>query len=363
MGRWGWGALVVAGLWTSASRAEDLQLSRSLAPPPTESKPPPEPTLVGHGPLAISPGVPDRGVFEELLFSFADPDRVLSGGLAAPTLSLAIRSRAWAFVPTGKYEQQDALNTLSEPTRNLTMGELPGGKRLASLIDLGPDGEQVRLRDLGPRLSGTNGPLQRGLNSVIDYLHVPKPVAILSASAAALGAIYQFGTGPITGLGVPVLLNENLLKGRVNTTLQLTSTPHFQNARGDVSARFKLPVLELRSLRVEQVELGGAVMRTTADGVLIDTRWANLRGRVAWLEWCWGVHADRADPHLWMLLETRVQRDRLNLHAIFNKQWDTGHSRLMATATVRTGPVLTGLFVGGTDRVNRTFGVVGMAAF
>ena len=96
---------------------------------------------------------------------------------------------------------------------------------------------------------------------------------------------------------------------------------------------------------------------------MLDSRWANLRGRLSWLELCLGVHSDRADPNLWMVLETSVQRERFSVRGVLNQQLRTGHTRLMATATLRTGPVLSGLFVGSNDIVKHTFGVVGMAAF
>ena len=72
-----WAVLVTALLWALPSGAEILELRRPVVPPL---------------------GVPERPAFEELLGSFADPDRALKGGFNT-SLALAVRSRAWAFIP------------------------------------------------------------------------------------------------------------------------------------------------------------------------------------------------------------------------------------------------------------------------
>ncbi len=304
----------------------------------------------------------ERPAFEELLFAFADSNRGFSGGFTAPSLALAVRARAWAFIPAGGHEQRDGLNTLAQPARDVTLSDIPAGRHIASLLELGPEGEQVRVRDLGPRLSHADSPLQRGLTSALEYLHVSKRTAIISASVAALGLLYQYGTAPVTGLGIPTLVNTSMFKGRLKMSFQLHSEPRFQNARGDIAVRVRLPELSLRYASVNQVEVGGAATRT-AEGVLLDTRWANLRGRVSWLELCVGIHSSRAEPHVWTVLETGVQQDRFSVRTVLSRQWETARSRLQATATLRTGPVLSGVFLGAQENKRHTFGVVGMGAF
>ncbi|MFY0582746.1 hypothetical protein ACN28S_58275 [Cystobacter fuscus] len=343
MGRFAsaWAVILTVTLWALPAGATVLELYRPLAPPPT---------------------VPDQPVFDELLFSLADPERALAGGLTVPSLDLAIRARAWGFIPATQYEQRAALDSLSEPMKNLTMSELPAGRQLVSLLALGPDGEQVRLRDLGPRLSGPDSLLQRGLDSTLGFLRVPKPVAIIAASAAALGLLHQFGTRPADDLGVPISLSGTLLNNRLNTSVRLSSGRHFQNARADISLRWSLPEISLRTLRLEQLELGGAAART-AEGLLLDTRWANLRGRLSWLEFCLGVHSSQAEPALWTVLETGVRRENFSVHTLLSHQWETARLRLMATATLRTGQVMSGFFVGSQDRVKHTFGLIGMGTF
>jgi len=98
-------------------------------------------------------------------------------------------------------------------------------------------------------------------------------------------------------------------------------------------------------------------------GLLLDTRWANLRGRLSWLEFCLGVHSNQADPALWTVLETGVRRENFSVHTLISHQWETARLRLMATATLRTGQVMSGLFVGSQDRVKHTFGLIGMGTF
>ncbi|WP_245768366.1 hypothetical protein [Stigmatella aurantiaca] len=306
--------------------------------------------------------MPDRGVFEELLFSFADPDRALEGGFVAPSLTLGIRARAWAFLPTQDHQQRDALKALSQPARDVTLSELPAGRHLASFLELGPDGGQVRVRDLGPRLGRSDSALNREFNEALDFLHVPKPAAVVSAGVLALGILHQLGTAKARSLGLPSSVRGRLLGGRMNASIRLQSEPRFRNARADMALRVNLPQLALASLRLEQLEVGGAAARTP-EGVLLDTRWANLRGRLSWLELSLGVHSNSADPNLWTVLETGVQRDRFSVRTVLSQQWKTARYRFMATSTLRTGPVLSGLFLGTQDNLRRTFGLVGMGSF
>ncbi|HEX5751439.1 MAG TPA: hypothetical protein VFZ09_34775 [Archangium sp.] len=333
--------LFIVALWGLPSGAQVLELYRPLAPPPS---------------------MPERPAFEELLFSFADPDRALEGGFLVPSLSLAVRSRAWAFIPSRQYEQRDALDTLSQPAQDLTLSELPAGRHLASLLALGPEGGQVRIRDLGPRLRGPDSPLQKGFQSALDYFHVPKPAAMVSAGVAVLGLVHQFGTAQANELGLPTSVSATTLGGTLNGSIQLHSEPRFKNARADMSARFRLPELPLTSLRFEQMEVGCAAARSP-EGLLLDTRWATLRSRLAWLELSMGVHSTHAEPQLWTDLETSVQREGFSVRAVFSRQWETARFRSLATATLRTGPVLSGLFMGLQDNVTRTFGLVGMGSF
>jgi hypothetical protein len=329
-------------LWVLPAGAEVLEVYRPLAPPP---------------------GVPERPAFEELLFSFADPERALEGGFTVPSLSLAVRSRAWAFMPSRqKYEQRDALDTLAQPAQDVTLSELPAGQHLVSLLKLGPEGQHLRVRDLGPWLRGPDSPLQKSLHSVFERFHVPKPVAMLGASAAVLGLVHQFGTARAHELGLPTSLSGTLLEGRLNASVQLHSEPRFQNARADMVARVQLPELSLLAFRAEQLEVGGAAARTP-EGLLLDRRWASLRGRMSWLELSVGVHSSHAEPSLWTDLETSAQRESFGLRTVFSRQWSTARTRAMAIATLRTGPVLSGLFFGLQDNVRRTFGLIGMGTF
>ncbi|REG36299.1 hypothetical protein ATI61_102676 [Archangium gephyra] len=333
--------LFIVALWGLPSGAQVLELYRPLAPPPS---------------------MPERPAFEELLFSFADPDRALQGGFSVPSLSLAVRSRAWVFMPSRQYEQRDALDTLSQPAQDLTLSELPAGRHLVSLLALGPDGGQIRVRDLGPRLRGPDSPLQKGFQSALDYFHVPKPAAMVTAGVAVLGLVHQFGTAQANSLGIPTSVSATTLGGTLNGSIQLHSEPRFQNARADMSARFRLPELPLPSIRFEQIEVGGAAARTP-EGLLLDTRWATLRSRVSWLELSMGIHSTHAEPQLWTDLETSVQREGFSVRAVFSRQWETARFRSLATATLRTGPVLSGLFMGIQGNVARTFGLVGMGSF
>lgn len=320
-----------------------------------------------HRPLAPPPGIPERPVFEELLFSFADPDRALEGGFTPSSLALAVRSRSWGFLPiTGRYEQRDALGSLGDSLKDLTLSELPAGRSLVSLLALGDDGEQVRLRDLGPRLSGPRSLLQRGIDSTLAFLHVSKPVAAVTAGVAALGLLYQFGTRPVNSLGVPLSLSGTLLGGHVNTSVQLTSEPRFQNARTDLSVRVRMPeLLRLGLLRLDQVEVGSALARTP-EAMFLDTRWANLRGRISFLDLCVGAHSSQGDPAVWSVVETGLQREHFSVRAVLNHQWTTARTRLMATATLRTGRVLSGFFVGSQDTqeiAKHTFGFISTGVF
>lgn len=332
--------LFIVALGALPSGAQILELSRPLAPPPS---------------------MPERPAFEELLFSFADPERALQGGFLVPSLSLAVRSRAWAFMPSRKYEQRDALDTLSQPAQDLTLSELPAGRRLASLLALGPDGDQVRIRDLGYRLRGPDSPLQKGFQSALDFLHIPKPAAMVSAGVAALGLVYQFGTVQVNDLGIPTSVSATTLGGNLNASVQLHSEARFQNARADTSVRFRLPELPLPAIRLEQIEVGAVVARTP-ERILLDTRWLTLRSRLSWLELSMGVHSSFAEPQLWTDFETSVQRERFSVRAVFSRQWETARFRSLATATLRTGPVLSGLFM-GMQGMTRTFGLVGMGSF
>ena len=329
-------------LWVLPASAEILEVYRPLAPPPQ---------------------VPERPAFEELLFSFADPERALQGGFTVPSLSLAVRARAWAFMPSSqRYEQRDALDTLAQPAQDVTLSDLPAGRHLVSFLRLGPEGEHLRVRDLGPWLRGPESPLQRSLNSLFGGVHIPKPVAALTTSAAVLGLVHQFGTSRAQELGLPTSLSGTLFEGRLNASVQLHSEPRFENARADMVARVQLPELPLLPFRAEQFEVGGAAARGP-DGILLDRRWAYLRGRVSWLELTVGAHSTHAEPNLWMDLETNVQRDRFGLRTVFSRQWETARTRAMAIATLRTGPVLSGLFFGLQDNVRRSVGLVGMGTF
>ncbi len=314
-----------------------------------------------HRSLHSTPELPDNLVFEELLFSFADPGRALEGGFSVPSLSLAVRARAWAFVRPGMRGQRDALDVLSLSAQDVTLSDLPAGGHLASLLDLGPEVEQLRVRDLGPWLSGPHSPLQ-ALHPMLNAIPGQEKTAVLIAGVAGLGLAYQFGS-----LGLSPSMRSTLLGGRLQTSFRLQTEPHFQNARADVSARFFLPeTLRLPLLGghgyIEQLELGGTAARSV-QGILIDERWARLRGRLSWLELSLGVHSSHAEPPLWMDLETSVRRESFCLRAVFSRQWMTTRTLATATATLRTGSVLSGLFIGIQGNARSTFGLVGMGSF
>jgi hypothetical protein len=333
-------AFVVA-LWALPSGAQLLELHRSLAPPPE---------------------LPERPAFEELLGSFADPERALRGGFTVPSLSLAVRSRAWAFVRSGTYEQKEAWGALSLPAQDLAVSEFPGGRRLVTLLKLDPGVEQLRVRDLGPWFRGPDGPLQRVLHATIDRFPGSRTGATATASVAALGLIYQLGTERAHSLGLTPMLRGTTLGGSLRASVELHSEPRFENARADVVASYRLPeALRLISGPIEQLEVGGSAARAP-NGLLLDTRWANLRGRVSWLELRVGIRSTHTEPYLWMDVETIVQREHFGLRAVVGRQWVTASVRSTATATLRTGPVLSGLFV-GVHETGRTFGLVSMGTF
>jgi hypothetical protein len=342
----GWGVVraavvFVVALWTLPSGAQPLELRRSLAPPPE---------------------LPERPAFEELLVSFADPERALQDGFTVPSLSLAVRSRAWAFVRSGTYEQGEAWGALSLPAQDLALSELPGSHRLVTLLNLDPGVEQLRVRDLGPWFRGPDGPLQRVLRSTLDRFPGSRTGATAAAGVAALGLIYQLGTERAHSLGLSPLLRGSTLGGRLHASVELHSEPRFHNARADVAASYQLPeTLRLLSGRVEHLEVGGTAARTPG-GVQLDTRWANLRGRVSWVELRVGVRSTHAEPYLWMDVETSVQREHFGLRAVVGRQWVTASMRSMATATLRTGPVLSGLFLGVQD-AKRAFGLISTGSF
>ncbi|HSP77523.1 MAG TPA: hypothetical protein VLQ93_03280 [Myxococcaceae bacterium] len=311
-----------------------------------------------HRPLAPPPELPERPAFEELLLSFADPEQALEGGFTVPSLSLAVRARAWAFVRPEAHEERDAWDALALPAQELSLADLPGGGHLASLLELGPEARHLRVKELGPWLRGPGGPLHEAL----DDLPGPRAAAVLTGGAVALGLIYQFGTPQAAHLGLPAALSGTLLGGRLHASVQLHSEPRFQNARAEVETRFRLPELPLLGEHLEVREVGGTVARTP-ERLLLDTRWASLRARLTWLELSLGVRSSQDEPGLWMDLETNVRREHLGLHAVFSRQWETARSRATATATLRTGPVLTGLFLGVQGTSRHTFGLVSMGTF
>lgn len=318
-----------------------------------------------HRPLARPPELPERAVFDELLLSFADPDRALAGGFTVPSLSLAVRARAWAFVQPGAREQREAWDVLALSAQDVTLSELPAGTRLGSLMGLGPEAERFRVRDFAPWFRGPNGPLQQTLRPMLQYLPGEEKGAMLMASVVGLGLAYQFGTARAQALGLTPLFQGSMFKGRLRASIQVQTEPHFQNARADVAARIQLPE-SLRLARIggklEQLEVGGSAARN-AEGFLLDDRWVHLRGRLSWLELTLGVRAKHDDPPLWMDVETNVRRDCFGLRTVVSYQWETTRTLTTATASLRTGPVLSGLFVGLEGTVKHTFGLVSMGTF
>ncbi len=324
-----------------------------------------EPLEVHRRYVSPSAGLPERPAFEELLLSFADPQRALEGGFTVPNLSLAVRARAWGFVRPGAREQREAWDVLALSSQDLTLSDIPAGGRLAKFLELGPEGEHFRVHDLGPWLRGPNSPIQKTLRPFLDRLPGQETTAIVAAAVVGVGLAYQFGTAQAEALGLSPEVRGTTLGGRLRTTVRLQTEPHFQNARADVTARFRLPeTLRLPRLgaQLELLEVGGTAARVP-EGFLIDGRWAHLRGRLSWLEMSFGVRSNHAEPLLWMDLETIMRRDRFDLRAVFSHQWVTTRTQAMATATLRTGPVLSGLFVGIQGRVRHSFGLVSMGAF
>jgi hypothetical protein len=318
-----------------------------------------------HRSLLSPPALPDRPAFEELLVSFADPERALKGGFTVPSLSLAVRSRAWAFVQPGAREQREAWDVLSQPAQDVPLSELPGGGRLASFLNMGPEGERMRVHELGPWLRGPQGPIQSRLHSLLESLPGKRTTAILAASALGIGLAYQFGTAQAQSLGLSPVVSGTMLGGHLRTSAYLQTEPHFKNARTDVSARIILPEslrLPLLFGQVEQLELGGTAARTD-EGFLLDARWARLRGRMSWVELTLGARSNHAEPFPWMDLETTVRRENFDVRALFSHQWVTARTFAMATASVRTGPVLSGFFGGLQGSEKRTFGLISMGTF
>jgi len=318
-----------------------------------------------HRKLLSPPDLPERPAFEELLFSFADPERALKGGFAVPSLSLAVRSRAWSFVQPGAREQREAWEVLSQPAQSVPLSELPGGGRLASFLNMGPEGERMRVDEVGPWLRGPQGPLQSRLRPMLESLPGKETTAVLAAGVLGIGLAYQFGTAQAQALGLSPVLSGTTLGGHLHASAYLQTEPHFKNARTDVSARLLLPdTLRLPWIvgRIEQFELGGTAART-AEGFLLDARWARLRGRMSWVELSLGIRSNHAEPIPWMDLETTLRREHFDVRALLSHQWITARTFAMATATLRTGPVLSGFFGGFQGRAKRTFGLIGMGTF
>ncbi|PTL85988.1 hypothetical protein DAT35_03190 [Vitiosangium sp. GDMCC 1.1324] len=309
--------------------------------------------------------MPERHAFEELLWSFADPQRALEGGFAAPSLSLAVRAKAWAFMRPGMREQREAWEVLSLSAQDITLSDLPAGSRFARFLELGPQGEQMRVRDLGPWLRGPQSPLQTTLRPMLDSIPGKETTAVVAASVAGLGLLWQFGTTHAQALGLTPVFSGTILDGHLQGSIQLQSEPHFKNARADVAARIFLPeVLRLPVFggRIEQLEVGGTAARVS-QGFLLDSRWARLRGRLSWFELSMGVRSNHDEPPLWTDVETIVRHAHFDLRAVCSYQWATTRTAAMATATVRTGPVLSGLFFGVQGTTRHTFGLVGMGTF
>ncbi|HEX8825097.1 MAG TPA: hypothetical protein VF794_34585 [Archangium sp.] len=321
-------------------------------------------TLEIHRSFVAPPELPERPAFEELLWSFADPGRGLQGGFAVPSVSLAVRARAWAFVQPGAREQREAWDVLSLSSQDLTLSDIPAGGRLARFLELGPEGERFRVHDLGMWLRGPEGPLRKTLGPMLERLPGKESTAALAASVVGIGLAYQFGTAQAQALGLSPVLKGTTLGGRLHGSVHLQTEPHFKNVRADVAAHFRLPEVLRLPLggQVEQLEVGGTAARVP-EGLLLDARWAHLRGRVSWLELNLGVRSNHAEPRLWMDLETSVRRERFDLRAVFSRQWVTARTLATATATLRTGPVLSGLFLGLQGRVKYTFGLVSMGTF
>jgi hypothetical protein len=325
--------------------AEPLELHRYHGSPPAE--------------------LPERPAFEELLFTFADPGRALEGGFSVPSLSLAVRARAWGFVRPGAREQREAWDALALSSQDLTLADIPAGGRIARFLELGPEGEHFRVHDLGTWLRGPDSPIQKFLRPMLDRLPGKETTAVVAASVAGVGLAYQFGTAQAQALGLSPELRGTTLGGRLHASVQLQTEPHFKNARADVAASFRLPeTLRLTAFgaQLELVEVGGTAARAP-EGFLLDARWAHLRGRMSWLELTLGVRSNHAEPLLWMDLETILRRDRFDLRAVVSHQCVTTRTHAMAAASLRTGPVLSGLFIGVQGRARHSFGLVSMGTF
>jgi hypothetical protein len=304
-------------------------------------------------------------VFEELLLSFADPERALKGGFAVPSLSLAVRSRAWVFVQPGGRAPQEAWEVLSQPAQDLPLSELPAGGHLAAFLKMGPEGERLRVHELGPWLRGPQGPLHSRLRPMLEGLPGKETTATLAAGVLGIGLAYQFGTAQAQALGLSPVLSGTMLGGHLHASAHLQTEPHFQNARTDVTARLTLPEtlrLSLLGGQVEQLEVGGTAARNP-EGFLLDARWARLRGRMSWVELTLGIRSNHAEPIPWMDLETTLRRERFDVRALVSHQWLTARTFAMATATLRTGPVLSGFFGGLQGATKHTFGLVSMGTF
>jgi hypothetical protein len=200
---------------------------------------------------------------------------------------------------------------------------------------------------------------------MLDRLPGKETTAIVAASVAGIGLAYQFGTLQAQALGLSPELRGTTLGGRLHASVQLQTEPHFKNARADVTASFRLPeTLRLPSLgaQLELIEVGGTAARVP-EGLLLDARWAHVRGRMSWIELTLGVRSNHAEPIPWMDLETVMRRDRFDLRAVVSHQWVTTRTQAMGAATLRTGPVLSGLFIGIQGRVRHSFGLVSMGSF
>jgi hypothetical protein len=339
-----WAVALLVALCARPAIAEPLEVHRSLLSPPE---------------------LPERPAFEELLFSFADPERALKGGFTVQSLSLAVRSRAWAFVQPGARVPKEAWEVLSQPAQDIPLSELPAGGHLVSFLKMGPEAERMRVNEIGPWLRGPQGPIHSRLRPMLESLPGKETTAMLAAGVMGIGLAYQFGTAQAQALGLSPVLSGTTLGGRLHASAYLHTEPRFQNARTDVSARLLLPEtlrLPLLGGQVEHLEVGGTAART-AEGFLLDARWARMRGRVSWVELTLGVRSNHAEPLPWMDLETTMRRERFDVRALVSHQWLTARTFALATATLRTGPVLSGFFGGLQGSAKHTFGLVSMGTF
>jgi hypothetical protein len=309
--------------------------------------------------------LPDGGAFEELLLSFSDVHRGLQGGFQVQPLSLAIRSRARGFLAPGPREEAEAQGVLSIPVQEMTWSDLPGGPELATHLYGKPDVENLRVRDFGTWLRGPEGPLEKAVGEVLRSFPGGKPAAVVSGSVAALGLIYQYGTAPAHALGIEPVVRASLFGRRLRTSLRLDSGPRFENARVDLASHFALPEqlqLPLLGGRIELVEAGVTAQRIR-DEIVVDTRWARVRARLAWLELVGGVRANVYEPHLWMDMEGRLRIERLSLRALGATQPSTGRWYGTATAMLHMSSFLSGVFLSMHGPLQHTMGFVTMAMF